>query len=185
MPMRSTSAAWCVRASACFEQLYRHCADFATSRMYPGIPEYISARGRGMYPYLTGSASWYLLTLVTEVFGVKGELGDLALEPKLVTRAVRSQRRRADNHPLRGPPTDCDLSQSGPSRLWRLHHSAHHARWSRHCSPGKHSTPGLVGARNPGEPGPPYSGGTAGIIRVLSSGGRQLPQSQVQFASLE
>ena len=37
-----------------------------------------------MYPYLTGSASWYLLTLVNEVFGVKGQLGDLLLEPKLV-----------------------------------------------------------------------------------------------------
>ncbi len=52
--------------------------------MYPGLPEYVSPRGRGMYPYLTGAASWYLLTLVTEVFGVKGTLGDLTLSPKLV-----------------------------------------------------------------------------------------------------
>ncbi len=51
---------------------------------YPGIPEYINERGRGMYTYLTGSASWYLLTLVTEAFGVRGRLGDLVLEPKLV-----------------------------------------------------------------------------------------------------
>jgi cellobiose phosphorylase len=53
--------------------------------MYPGIPEYFNNRGRGMYPYLTGSASWYLLTLVTRVFGVFGKLGDLALAPKLVS----------------------------------------------------------------------------------------------------
>jgi hypothetical protein len=65
-------------------ELYQHCQDFEVSRMYPGLPEYISPRGRGMYPYLTGAASWYLLTLVTEVFGVKGELGDLRLSPKLV-----------------------------------------------------------------------------------------------------
>jgi cellobiose phosphorylase len=64
--------------------IYRHCTDFATSRIYPGIPEYINPKGRGMYTYLTGSASWFLLTLVTEVFGVKGVLGDLVLEPKLV-----------------------------------------------------------------------------------------------------
>jgi cellobiose phosphorylase len=64
--------------------IYRHCRDFAVSRMYPGIPEYVNPRGRGMYPYLTGSASWYLLTLVNEVFGVKGQLGALRLEPKLV-----------------------------------------------------------------------------------------------------
>jgi cellobiose phosphorylase len=64
--------------------IYRHCCDFATSRIYPGIPEYINARGRGMYTYLTGSASWLLLTLVTQVFGVRGDLGDLVLEPKLL-----------------------------------------------------------------------------------------------------
>jgi cellobiose phosphorylase len=65
-------------------ELYQHCQNFEVSRIYPGLPEYISARGRGMYPYLTGSASWYLLTLVAEVFGVKGVLGDLALSPKLL-----------------------------------------------------------------------------------------------------
>jgi cellobiose phosphorylase len=63
--------------------IYRHSQNFAISRMYPGIPEYFSARGRGMYTYLTGSASWYLLTVLTEVLGVKGHLGDLVLEPKL------------------------------------------------------------------------------------------------------
>ena len=36
-----------------------------------------------MYPWLTGSASWYLLTLLVEVFGVRGDLGDLVLAPKL------------------------------------------------------------------------------------------------------
>ncbi len=66
------------------DDIYRHCCDFAVSRMYPGIPEYVNLRGRGMYPYLTGSASWYLLTLVNEVFGVKGRRGALLLEPKLV-----------------------------------------------------------------------------------------------------
>ncbi len=66
------------------EGIYRQSTDFKVSRMYPGIPEYFNNRGRGMYPYLTGSASWYLLTLVTEVFGVKGRLGDLELSPKLM-----------------------------------------------------------------------------------------------------
>jgi cellobiose phosphorylase len=64
--------------------IYRQSVNFPVSRMYPGIPEYFNNRGRGMYPYLTGSASWYLLTLVTRVFGVYGILGDLAIEPKLV-----------------------------------------------------------------------------------------------------
>lgn len=64
--------------------IYEQSQDFAASRLYPGIPEYFSDRGRGMYPYLTGSASWYLLTLLTEAFGVKGQLGDLCLQPKLL-----------------------------------------------------------------------------------------------------
>lgn len=57
---------------------------FEVSHMYPGIPEYFNGEGRGMYSYLTGAASWYMLTLITEAFGVKGELGNLVLEPKLV-----------------------------------------------------------------------------------------------------
>ncbi|AIQ67921.1 cellobiose phosphorylase [Paenibacillus graminis] len=66
------------------DSLYSLSVNFELSRMYPGIPEYISEQGRGMYTYLTGSASWLLLTMVTEVFGVKGKLGDLLLQPKLM-----------------------------------------------------------------------------------------------------
>lgn len=58
--------------------------DFETSRIYPGIPEYFNAQGRGMYHYLTGAASWYMLTLITEVFGVRGASGSLTISPKLV-----------------------------------------------------------------------------------------------------
>lgn len=58
--------------------------DFNTSRIYPGIPEYFRTDGRGMYHYLTGAASWYLMTMTNEVFGVYGKAGDLVLEPKLL-----------------------------------------------------------------------------------------------------
>lgn len=64
--------------------LYALSADFEKSRIYPGVPEYINEKGRGMYHYLTGSASWYLLTVLHEVYGVKGILGALCFEPKLV-----------------------------------------------------------------------------------------------------
>lgn len=57
---------------------------FETSRIYPGIPEYFRSDGRGMYHYLTGAASWYMLTMITEVFGVRGSSGDLILHPKLL-----------------------------------------------------------------------------------------------------
>lgn len=68
---------------AVLDSVYSLCTDFPKSRIYPGIPEYINERGRGMYHYLTGSASWLLLTELMEVYGVKGQMGDLLLAPKL------------------------------------------------------------------------------------------------------
>src|SRR6056297_2400449 len=64
--------------------IYNQCINFEESKIYPGIPEYINNRGRGLYHYLTGSASWLLLTMVTQVYGVRGKLGDLVLAPKLM-----------------------------------------------------------------------------------------------------
>ena len=61
-----------------------HALNFNVSKIYPGIPEYFDASGRGLYHYLTGAASWYLMTLVTEVFGVKGQMGDMIIYPKLM-----------------------------------------------------------------------------------------------------
>ena len=58
--------------------------DFDTSHIYPGIPEYFRSDGRGMYQYLTGAASWFMMTMITEVFGVRGEAGDLILYPRLL-----------------------------------------------------------------------------------------------------
>ncbi len=60
--------------------------DFETSKIYPGIPEYFNNEGRGLYHYLTGAASWYMMTVITEVFGVHGENGDLVITPKLLRK---------------------------------------------------------------------------------------------------
>jgi cellobiose phosphorylase len=51
--------------------------------IYPLIPEYFNRKGQGLYLYLTGSASWYVCTLMEEVLGIKSLLGDILLEPKL------------------------------------------------------------------------------------------------------
>ena len=121
------------------EGIYRHCQDFAASRMYPGLPEYISERGRGMYPWLTGSASWYLLTLLTEVFGVKGDLGDLILEPKLVAAQFDSQGDAIHPHAFRRARPGDRLPQPARPRLRRIRdprrcqrRSANNARGTRH-----------------------------------------------------
>lgn len=96
-------------------EMYQHCADFATSRIYPGLPEYISERGRGLYPWLTGSASWYLLTLLNEVFGVRGNLGDLILAPKLVAVQFDDQNKAAVRTQFAG--CDLEIVYHNPRRL--------------------------------------------------------------------
>lgn len=64
--------------------LYKHCNDYHKSSIYPGVPEYVSQRGRGMYHYLTGAASWLLLTVLNEMYGIQGNLGALTLRPQLL-----------------------------------------------------------------------------------------------------
>ncbi len=64
--------------------LYRQSADFNKGHIYPGIPEYFGKGGRGLYHYLTGAASWYMMTVVNQMFGVRGDLGTLIFEPKLL-----------------------------------------------------------------------------------------------------
>ena len=65
--------------------------NFEVSKIYPGIPEYFRGDGRGMYHYLTGAASWYMLTVVTEVFGIHGEIGDMVISPKLLKEQFDSE----------------------------------------------------------------------------------------------
>lgn len=76
---RRSEAAWHI-----LRQIYQQCQNFAMSKMYPGIPEYFDPEGRGLYPWLTGSASWLVLTLIQWVYGVRGELGDVILDPQLM-----------------------------------------------------------------------------------------------------
>jgi cellobiose phosphorylase len=46
-----------------------------------------------MYHYLTGSASWFVLTMLTEVFGVRGDMGDLVIDPKLVKEQFKKSKK--------------------------------------------------------------------------------------------
>lgn len=60
--------------------------EMATSnraKIYPVLPEYFNNEGCGLYLYLTGSASWYIYTLIEETLGIKYYLGDLVINPKL------------------------------------------------------------------------------------------------------
>jgi cellobiose phosphorylase len=73
-----------------FTTIYRLANDTEKAKIYPGIPEYISSEGQGKYHYLSGSASWLLMTVLIEMYGVRGEYGDLVLSPKLVDKQFDS-----------------------------------------------------------------------------------------------
>ena len=74
------------------------------AKIYPGIPEYFDSEGRGMYHYLTGSASWLVLTQLTQVFGIRGHQGDLLLAPKLVKEEFDQQKRASVHCFFAGKP---------------------------------------------------------------------------------
>ncbi|MFA5095002.1 MAG: cellobiose phosphorylase, partial [Candidatus Omnitrophota bacterium] len=57
-----------------FDSIY-NMASSDRARIYPMIPEYFNNEGRGLYFYLTGSASWYIYTLMEEVLGIKYSFG--------------------------------------------------------------------------------------------------------------
>ena len=82
--------------------LFETASDFDTSHIYPGIPEYFNSEGRGLYSYLTGAASWYLMTMIIEAFGVRGSAGDLHIEPKLVSEQFDENGNASISFPFRG-----------------------------------------------------------------------------------
>lgn len=65
-----------------FDSIYKM-ATHPRAKIYPMIPEYFNNEGKGLYLYLTGSASWYIYTLIHQILGVKFSMGDLRLAPKL------------------------------------------------------------------------------------------------------
>ena len=66
-----------------FRDIFELSNDSAVSKTFPGIPSFYEPDDRGSYMYLTGSSTWIFLSLVTQIFGIRGRAGDLMLNPKL------------------------------------------------------------------------------------------------------
>ena len=73
-----------------FDSIYKMALN-DRGKIYPLIPEYFNNEGRGLYLYLTGSASWYIYTLLEEVLGIKFNFGNICLEPKLTRSSFISK----------------------------------------------------------------------------------------------
>ena len=67
-----------------FKDIFKLGTDSSTSLIFPGIPSFFEPSDRGSYAYLTGSSTWLILALTTQIFGVDGYFGDLLLKPRLV-----------------------------------------------------------------------------------------------------
>lgn len=76
-----------------FSELFDLCMDSNTSKMFPCIPSSFDNNNRGTYNYLTGSASWLIYSMITEVYGVKGKYGNLEIFPKLVWNQFSKNRK--------------------------------------------------------------------------------------------
>ncbi len=77
---------------AVWHALYQMATNQPVAKIFPCLPEYFNAEGRGMYCYLTGSASWLIYLLLTQVYGIRGELGDLVIDPQLTVEDFGSHR---------------------------------------------------------------------------------------------
>ncbi|WP_022766120.1 GH36-type glycosyl hydrolase domain-containing protein [Butyrivibrio sp. XPD2006] len=93
--------------------LYKASSNFEVSRIYPGVPEYFNAEGRGLYNYLTGAASWMMMTVVTQSFGVRGEAGDLCMQPALLAEQFDNNGIAAITLPFRGKEFEVRYINSG------------------------------------------------------------------------
>ena len=108
------------------------------SLMYPGIPEYFDADGKGKYPYLTGAASWYMMTMVTQIFGFRGEWGDLVLEPKILLRQFDESGNYSAQFPFRGQTYAVVYQNPQKERIWGLPDHGSMAGWSAVCRRNKY-----------------------------------------------
>lgn len=70
-------------ADQMFREIYSIAQNSAIAKTFPGIPSFYEPGDRGAYMYLTGSSTWIFLSLVSQVFGVRGENGNLIINPKL------------------------------------------------------------------------------------------------------
>ncbi|MCF8233883.1 MAG: hypothetical protein K9G67_02490 [Bacteroidales bacterium] len=96
-------------------------SDSAVSRIFPGLPSYFAPADRGAYAYLTGSSTWFILTLTTQVFGVKGVLGDLCMEPNLSPLFFDDQGETSIRCMFRGIPLEVRYSCNDLSNAQHFH----------------------------------------------------------------
>ncbi|MDO9510928.1 MAG: hypothetical protein Q7J34_04150 [Bacteroidales bacterium] len=70
-------------ANQLMDEIFKLCTNSAKSKIFPGIPSYFEKYDRGAYAWLTGSSAWMLVAITTQMFGVRGVMGNLCIAPTL------------------------------------------------------------------------------------------------------
>ncbi|MBS3733971.1 MAG: cellobiose phosphorylase [Phycisphaerae bacterium] len=85
-----------------FRDIYALVMDSGRSKIFPCIPSFFDREGRGGYCYLTGSATWLVLASLTQMFGLRGDGGDLVIAPQLVAEQFGPDGRTSVSFNLHG-----------------------------------------------------------------------------------
>jgi cellobiose phosphorylase len=85
-----------------FKEMYDLCMKSEQSRVFPNLPSCFHISGKGLSCYLTGSATWLVLAMVSQVFGIRGHLGDLCVNPKLIKEQFGKQGKAAMRFNMHG-----------------------------------------------------------------------------------
>jgi cellobiose phosphorylase len=97
------------------DDIFDLCLDSGTARIFPGIPSYFEPGDQGRYMYLTASPTWLLITMVTQIFGVRGEKGLLCIHPKLRSEQFTKDSQAVFTSKFRGKPIQ--IIYQNPNRL--------------------------------------------------------------------
>lgn len=81
-----------------FQSLFTLASQTAAQVM-PCIPEYFNLTHKGLYSYLTGSASWFIYLFISQIAGIQFSQGMLCIEPKLLKdQFLRSSKLKLSIH---------------------------------------------------------------------------------------
>ncbi|MBN1408012.1 MAG: cellobiose phosphorylase [Calditrichaceae bacterium] len=97
------------------DDIFDLCMNSGTAGIFPGIPSYFEPEDHGRYMYLTASPAWLLITLVTQIFGIRGEKGLLCIHPKLKREQFNQNDQIVFTSKFRGKPIQ--IIFNNPDRL--------------------------------------------------------------------
>jgi cellobiose phosphorylase len=80
-------------AYSVFKETTGLCLNSGVAKTFPNLPSCFHVSGKGLSSYLTGSATWFVVAVVGQMYGVRGAAGNLCINPKLVKEQFDANRK--------------------------------------------------------------------------------------------